>query len=185
MLIDKDKACLIISCMQRDFIPTLINGQKLIDYCCWLIDLATSFNVPIIIVNHKNLGQPLESFLKFPGQVLTTESTTFSCLEDNETRNTITSTGRSQFLLAGAESHISIFQSAFSFIEKKQDCFTIVDGISARNIIDNEIALNRLNQIKAPLVTREMIFFEFIRNSQYPNYIDLSLKFLDQRYIRD
>lgn len=185
MLIDKDKTCLIISCMQKEFIPTLIEGQKLIDACCWMIDLASCFDIPVIIANHKNLGQPVDSFLKFSTDVITTEINTFSCFEDQATRSIIERTGKSQFLLLGAESHISILQSAVSFSQSNQKSYVIVDAISARNQIDHEMAINYCNQIAVPVLTREMVFFQYLRTSKYPSYIDLSLKFLDQRYIRD
>lgn len=185
MLIDKEKSCLIISCMQREFIPTLIEGQKLIDNCCWLIDLASHFDIPVIIANHKNLGQPLEGFLKLSNKITTTETMEFSCLEDTTIRGVIEDLGRTQVLLAGAESHISILHSAFSFKKKKLEAFVVGDTISSRQKIDHELAINRLNQLNIPVVTREMIFFEYLRKSSYPNYMDMSLKFLDQRYIRD
>lgn len=185
MLINNKEACLIISCMQREFLPTLIEGQKLIDNCCWMIDLASHFEVPSIIVNHKHLGQPLESFLKLSDKITTTETTTFSCLEDETTHNIIQQSKRTQFLLVGAESHISILQSAFSFTKNNQSVFVVADAISARSPVDHTMAINRLNHMNIPIVTREMVFFEYIRESTYPNYMDMSLKFLDQRYLRD
>ncbi len=185
MLINNNNACLIVSCMQKEFLPTLIEGQKLIDNCCWMIDLASHFDVPVIIVNHKNLGQPLQSFLKLSNKITTTEITTFSCLEDDATRNVIQGSDRTQFLLIGAESHIAILQSAFSFTENNQQVFVVADSISARSQVDHTMAINRLNQNNIPVVTREMVFFEYIRQSSSPNYMDMSLKFLDQRYLRD
>jgi len=183
-MIDKDKVCLIISCMQKEFLPTLVSAQKLIDSCLWLIDFATHFDIPVIVANHKKLGEPVEGFLKFQGKVMSTELTSFSCLEDNETRKVIEATGRSQFLLAGAETHISILQSAVSFKKENRDSYVIRDTVSARNTIDHDTAIQRMDHLDIPIITREMLFFECVRYSEYPNYIDLSLKFLDQRYLR-
>ena len=54
MLINKDKSCIVIFGMQKDFIPSLIEGQKTIDSCCWLLDLANDLDIPAIIMEHKD-----------------------------------------------------------------------------------------------------------------------------------
>lgn len=184
MLINKDKACLIISCMQKEFLPTLKGAQALVDSCSWLIDLAGHFNIPVILVNHKKLGEPIETFLNYPSQIISTETMMFSCVEDEKIKKIILKTGKTQFLLAGSETHISILQTAHSFIGMNMDSYVIQDAVSARNEVDHKTALNRLNAWNIPVITKEMIFFELIRKSEYPNYINLSLKFLDQRYMR-
>ena len=51
--------------------------------------------------------------------------------------------------------------------------------------IDHIAALERIKYFNIQCVTKEMVFFELIRQSEYPNYINLSLKFLDLRYIRE
>jgi nicotinamidase-related amidase len=185
MLISKENTCLIIFSMQREFIPSLKNGQNLIDSCCWLVDLAQHFNVPVFILNHKDLGTPISSIKNLAQKAVEIELTNFSCLEDDSFQKIFNTIAKTQFLLAGAESHISIFQSAISFKERDKNVFVIADAILARNEIDHNIAMKRLTLLNIPLITKEMVFFEFIRQSQYPNYIDMSLKFLDGRYIRE
>ncbi|MBY0273076.1 MAG: isochorismatase family protein [Alphaproteobacteria bacterium] len=184
MLIDKNKACLIISCMQKEFLPTLIDSQKLIDSCSWLIDFANHIQIPVVIGNHKKLGAPIEEFLQLSKTVKSTEMVTFSCLDDKNTKTMLEATGRSQFLLVGAETHISIYQSAVAFKKAKLESFVIVDAVSARNEVDHTTAIERLRQLSIPVITKEMFFFECLRSSAYPKYIDLSIKFLDQRYLR-
>tara|TARA_A100000171_G_scaffold28205_2_gene26330 strand:- start:2355 stop:2912 length:558 start_codon:yes stop_codon:yes gene_type:complete len=184
MLIKRNEACLIISCMQKEFLPTLIQAQKLIDDCFWLIDFACQMDIPVIIANHKKLGDPIKEFLSFSESIISTEMTTFSCLEDEITRKAIESTGRTQFLLAGAETHISILQSAQSFQERNIKSYVIADASSARSEIDHDVALKRMTLWGVPVLTKEMVFFECLGQSTYPNYMDLSLKFLDQRYLR-
>lgn len=184
MLVNKDEACLIISCMQKEFLPTLKNSQSLIDSCLWLIDFSSQFNIPVIILNHKNLGLPIDRFSEFSGSITSLEISTFSCLDDDHVLKLLNFIGKNHFLLAGAETHISILQSALSLTEQQKQAFVILDAVSSRNEIDHQTALKRLQQWDIPVITKEMLFFESIKNSEYPNYIDLSLKFLDQRYLR-
>jgi nicotinamidase-related amidase len=185
MLIDKDNCSLVIFNLQRDFIPSLIHGQDLIDSCCWLADLAQEFQIPTTIIHHKKLGEPIQSIIKMSKNSSLHESTYFSCTKDKTTIEMLQKLGKKQILLAGAESHISILHSAVELKSLGFHPFIITDSITSRNLIDHTIALDRMKYFNIQCVTKEMVFFELIRQSEYPNYINLSLKFLDRRYIRE
>lgn len=137
MLIHKDHAYVIISCMQQEFLPTLLNAQNLIDSCHWLIDFCDAMGIPVLLANHKNLGKPLACFEQRQ-HVNTQEITTFSCLQDERTRTLLASTQRSQFLLAGAETHISILHTAYSFKEQNRETYVLCDASSSRNQGDHD-----------------------------------------------
>jgi len=59
-----------------------------------------------------------------------------------------------------------------------------VDAISAHFTIDRDVSLEKLRANGVNLVTKEMAFFEMLCHSEFPNYLDLSLCFLDGRYVR-
>ena len=91
---------------------------------------------------------------------------------------------KKQLIFAGAESHICMLQSAFNLRLLGYEIFFISDVISARSSVDNEAAKSRLSDHNYPLITKEMLFFELIEHSELSHYLDLSLKFLDGRYIK-
>ena len=186
MLINKEDVCLAVFSLQKEFMPSLEEGQKLIDHCYWLSDLAIHCNIPIIIINHKNLGSPLHAFKALKASnIFTAEVITFSWLENETIKQHLQNINKKQIILSGAESHIAILQSAYACMQHGYEPFVVVDAITARNKMDHQIAINRIQQANISLVSREMVFFELLRNSVYPNYINMSLKFLDGRYIRE
>lgn len=77
-----------------------------------------------------------------------------------------------------------ILQSALSLLEQGKTVFVLADTVSARNRADHELGLDRLRRLGVHLITREMFFFELIRNSEDTRYLDLAKKYLDGRYIR-
>ena len=183
MLIDVHKACLLVFNLQREFVPSLQKGQVLVDSCCWLSDLATHFDVPVLILNHKALGQPLGSVTRIAPQAESVEVGHFSCTESEGVQNFLKASGRLQFLLSGAETHISILQSAFSL--PSGSCFVVEDACSSRSLKDHDRACARLKAEGVSIVSKEMVFFEFLRHSLNPDYMELSLRFLDGRYLRE
>jgi isochorismate hydrolase len=183
MLIDVHKACVLIFNLQREFIPSLERGQETVDSCCWLGDLATHFNVPVLILNHQDLGHPLESLIRVAPRAQSLDVTHFSCMDSQGVRDFLNASGRTQLLLSGAETHISLLQSAFSLEEREG--FVIEDASCARRPTDHELACRRLQAKGLPVVSKEMVFFEFLRRSTASDYMALSLKFLDGRYLRE
>jgi nicotinamidase-related amidase len=185
MLIEKTNCCLLVFNLQKDFIPSLIRGQDLIDSCYWLADLAQEFTIPTFILYHKKLGEPIQSIIKMNKNSIIEETTFFSCVQEKNVVEKLEQLGRKQILLTGAESHISILQSALDLKSLNFEPFIVVDSITSRNTIDHDTALERIKYFNIQYVTKEMVFFELIRQSEYPNYLNLSLKFLDRRYIRE
>lgn len=184
MLIDKSKACLVLFNMQLGLIPLLYDGARLLHDCCWLADVSKTFDIPIIVIEHKKLGASAVSLKEVAASVLYLEKIYFDCLYHGDIRQAIESTGCSQFIIAGAESHVCIFQSALSFQQQNKEVFVVSDATSARSRADHDAALKRMEHEQITLVTKEMFFFELIRYSEYPNYNDTAMKFLDGRYIK-
>lgn len=185
MLINKEEACIVIFGLQKEFIPSLVEGQKIIDSCSWLLDLANDLDIPAIIMEHKDLGEPLKTLTSVNQKITKHYVTHFSFFDEKNIKDNFLSFNKKHLLLAGAETHIAIMQSAFASNDLGINSFVIEDACTSRNSQDHDIAIQRMNSNNINIVTKEMIFFEFLRYSEYPNYINMSLKYLDRRYIRD
>jgi hypothetical protein len=184
MLIERENTCLIMFNMLSEFLPSLVNSQKLVDDSIWLMDFVRTIGIPVISIEHKGLGGRLDTFNAFSDNIDFVEVTHFSCMQEKAVMDKLESKGKKQVLLAGAEAHISILQTVLEFKQTSYQCYVIADAMSSRNSVDYKRACNRLEKENIELITKEMFFFECLRQSEYPNYIDMSLKFLDGRYIR-
>ena len=184
MIIKSNTSCLIISNVQQELVTILHQGQKLIDDCCWLIEVAKALNVPVVILEHKGLGPTVDSIKKLTKQDHYIEMVRFSCLEDKNCMSIFNELKKEQYIFAGTEPHITIMQTASHFVEAGKKVFVVANSVSSRNNEDIQLAFPRLRKIGVELVSKEMVFFEWIEYSENPKYLDLSRKFLDGRYIR-
>lgn len=183
-MIDNDQVCLILFNMQVGLIPLLHNTTQVTHDSVWLADLFATHRLPRIIIEHKKLGAVLPALKEVANDHLLLEKFHFSLTKEQHIMQSIEALGKKQLVLAGAESHICLFQSAIGLMDAGYEVFVVSDAISARSESDNEAAKARLQKHGCELVTKEMLFFELIDNSELPNYLELSLKFLDGRYIR-
>jgi hypothetical protein len=184
MLVEKNQACLVLFNQQLELIPLLENGTMLLNDCCWLADVSKALDVPTIVIEHRKLGRSSEALKGIADHARYFEKVHFDCLAHEEIRDAIEKTGKRDFILAGAETHVCVLQSALGFKRAGKNVFVLADSTSSRNRDDHRAGLQRLAQEQVPLLTREMYFFELIRHSEYPNYLDLAMRFLDGRYIR-
>lgn len=183
MLLNKDESCLMLFNMQLDLVPLLDNNYQIAHDCTWLADLATVHEWPLMLIEHKQLGQILPSIIKVAKDANVLKKHHFSVTKEPNIMLHLKSIGRKQIVLAGAESHVCLLQSALMLQKEGFDVFVLSDAITARSNTDNLAAIERLKAHGCEMLTKEMLFFELIDNSELAHYMALSLKFLDGRYI--
>jgi isochorismate hydrolase len=83
-------------------------------------------------------------------------------------------TERTQIVLAGIETHICILQSALDLLAGGYEVFVVADAVSARRTVDHEVALQRLRDEGAQLVTTETALFEWCRSASNPAFRTIS-----------
>jgi len=184
MLLQKEKTSVVIFNMQLDLIPLLKNGSKLLNDCRWMVEVCRDLGVPTTIVEHKKLGQLPETLKEVAGGADYVEKTYFDYMEEQSVATAVETASQQQYVLAGAETHVCVLQSAMHLKALGKDVFVLTDTCSARAKNDHDVAIKRLGQNGIQLITQEMFFFEMIRHSEFPGYIDLAMKYLDGRYIR-
>jgi nicotinamidase-related amidase len=184
MIIEKEKTGLIIFNMQLELIPLLHEGPKLVYDCRWLADVAKEVGVPTLIIEHKKLGNSSKTLKEVAQNATYLEKTYFNFLNNIEIQEKIDEMNCDSFLLAGAETHVCLLQSALGLKSHSKNVFLFEDVSSSRNLNDHVVALERIKNNGINLITKEMFFFEMIKHSEFPNYIDLAMKFLDGRYIK-
>ncbi|KUM94157.1 nicotinamidase, partial [Streptomyces yokosukanensis] len=184
MLVRADKTAVVLFDMQLELIPLLLEGTQLLHNTCWVAEVAREFDLPLLLTEHKKLGGLSLSLHEAAEGAPRLEKEHFDFLREEPVARHVADTDREQYVLAGAETHVVILQSALSLLEQGKTVFVLADTVSARNQADHELGLDRLRQLGVHLITREMFFFELIRNSENPRYLELAKKYLDGRYIR-
>lgn len=184
MLVSADKASVVLFDMQLELVPLLLEGTQLLHNTCWTAEVAREFELPVLLTEHKKLGGLSLSLHEAAEGATRLEKEHFDLLREQPIAEYVAASDRDQYVLAGAETHVVILQSALSLLEQGKTVFVLADTVSARNQADHELGLDRLRRLGVHLITREMFFFELIRNSEDTRYLDLAKKYLDGRYIR-
>jgi nicotinamidase-related amidase len=78
--------------------------------------------------------------------------------------------GASAVLLAGAEAHVCVLQTALGLLASGHRVVLVTDAIGSRDPADKAVAIERARQHGAEVVTSEMVLFEWLRDARHPKF---------------
>lgn len=179
MLLRKKDSCVILVDVQEKLAPFVIDSEKTIARCKWVLQLAEQLRVPIKVTEQypRGLGQTVPALQGF---ARADEKVHFSCWPDKGIQHELQALGKKQLVLIGIEAHVCVLQSAFDLKEAGFDVFVVVDAISSRAEHDKHIALTRMQHSGINLITGEMVFFEWVHQAGTPEFKALSKQFLKE-----
>lgn len=181
--LDAARVRLVFFDMQLDLLPMIVDGGDVLNNCCWLADFAARQSIDTVFVEHEKLGALAPRLAALAPGAARIGTCRFSLCEAPDFPALAAKPAGTQWVLAGIETHIALLQSAFALAAAGDDVFIVDDATSSRAAADRDRALERLGRNGIEIVTREMLFFETLRQSEREDYMDLSLRFLDGRYM--
>lgn len=149
--------------------------SALVDSCRFLCEGARLLGIPITATEQypQGLGSTVSALAefaserpakkRFSGVECTGWPTAAEALDD-----------RFQIVVAGMETHVCVLQTAIDLIAMGYQTYVVVDAIAARNGIDHAVALQRLAQSGAIMITAESALFEWCESSEATEFKQIS-----------
>lgn len=180
MLLDAEQSCLLLIDMQTKLLPAIHEQQQLTANCVWLLKLAQECGVPIIATEQypTGLGPTIAELKAIIPEENFMSKTVFSCAADKNCLAKINLAEKPQIILLGIEAHVCVLQTALELKALNKEVFIISDAISSRNLLDKKLALKRMRAAGIHIVSKEMVFFEWLRDSKHSKFKELSKQFL-------
>jgi nicotinamidase-related amidase len=166
-----NQSILILIDLQKKLMPAIQNSELLIKQCLRLTEIARLLSIPVIGTeqNPKGLGENIPEIKQQCNQTIVKQF--FDACQDGLIE--ALPKNRHQLFIAGCESHVCMMQTALGLIDSGYQVHIIQDAVGSRFSIDKEVALDRLQQAGAKLLTTEMLAFEWIKTSQHPQFADI------------
>ena len=179
MLIDAERSALLVVDLQEKMVPALADGAAVVANVRWLIGVAMRLGVPVAAVEQypQGLGPlvPEVAATLAPGAVAPKNH--FSCVAAGCLAG-LPGAGRAQVVLAGAEAHVCVLQSALDLAAGGKEVFVVADAVGSRRAQDRDVALARMRADGVRIVTREMVAFEWLREAGTALFREVNREFL-------
>jgi nicotinamidase-related amidase len=86
--------------------------------------------------------------------------------------------GSGQYVVCGMETHVCVLQTVMEMLAAGKQVFVVDEAVGSRRESDKALALARMRDAGASVVSREMVAFEWLRRADSPLFKEVSRDFL-------
>ena len=179
MLIDADRSLLLVIDLQEKLLPAIHDHERVAADVLWLVRAAQRIGVPVAATEQypRGLGRTAKAIRDLLPEDAVATKNHFSCVAA-QCLGALPGADRPQVVIAGAEAHVCVLQTALELLEEGKEIYVVADGVGSRRPADRDFALSRMRQEGARIVTREMVVFEWLGEAGTALFKDVSKAFL-------
>jgi nicotinamidase-related amidase len=160
-MITIDDSALLIIDVQCKLAEQMHENSVLFDNLSILIQGARLLSIPIIWVEQlpDKLGSTHSDIIQYlPGNPL--PKSTFSAWGNDEIRCQIENLNRRNWIVAGIECHVCVYQSVCDLLKMHYNVHLVFDAVSSRKLENKELGIRVMQAAGAKLTSTEMVLFE-------------------------
>jgi nicotinamidase-related amidase len=160
MITIEDSALLIID-VQGKLAEQVHESSILLNNLALLIQGAQLLSIPIVWVEQlpEKLGKTHADLAQYLPEKAISKST-FSAWENEGIRLQIENIHRRNWIVAGIECHVCVYQSVRDLLKMHYNVHVVNDGVSSRTLNNKEIGLQAMQAAGAQMSSTEMVLFE-------------------------
>lgn len=168
MLMSAAKSTLVLVDFQERLMPVIDDAEAVVKQALRLANLARLMEVPIIGTEQTpdKLGGNVDPIYQHCQQTL--NKNTFDACEGG-LLNAIED-HRTHVILGGCEAHICVLQTAIGLLDAGFRVWVVADAVGSRLPTNRDLALQRLRQQGADIVSTEMVAFEWLGRADHPQF---------------
>ena len=179
MLIDIQRSQLLVIDLQERLLPAIHEHERLLTNVIWLIGAAQKVGVPVAAVEQypKGLGRTVREVRALLPDGAIAPKVRFSAVAA-QCLSGLPGSDRAQIVLVGIETHVCLLQTALELLEEGKEIYVVADAVGSRPAADRDLALARMRQEGARIVSREMVVFEWLGEAGTPLFRTVNREFL-------
>ena len=173
-LLDAAACALLVIDMQQRLLAALPDGPRLVANAARLLEAAALLEVRRGATEQypKGLGETDPQIRRRVDQP--PEKLIFSAAGCRGLVDPLAAAGVRQIVLCGIETHVCVLQTALDLLAESYDVYVVVDAVGSRHQADHDVALQRMRDEGASLVTTESVMFEWCRTAEHPEFKQIS-----------
>jgi nicotinamidase-related amidase len=168
-LVKADDALLVLIDLQEKLVPVIAEKERVLENVLRLVRFAAIVGLPAILTEQERLGPTLPELRKELPTVQPIPKVHFNCFYCQEFKEAVARTGRRSLVLAGAEAHICVAQTAL-YALPRFNVHILTDAISSRTLQNRDMAISRLAHSGAVLTSTEMFIYEILEKAGTENF---------------
>ncbi|MDH3390347.1 MAG: isochorismatase family protein [Desulfobulbaceae bacterium] len=173
-MLTPERCCLMIVDPQERLMAAIYKAERVVSNIILLIHCAKTLEIPILATTQykKGLGPYVPELEELMDDDPCIDKIEFNAFANPAVNKQINSLPKSvdTLLLAGAEAHICIFQTAMGALKTGYQPWVVADGISSREKRNAKLALSRMQTLGMTVGSTEMAIYELLYKAGSPAF---------------
>ena len=173
-LLTPQRCCLMIVDPQERLMAAIYKAERVVRHASLLIHCAKILEIPVLATTQykKGLGPFVPELEELLSDVPCIDKIEFNGFANSAVGNMVNSLPKTvdTILLAGAEAHICIFQTAMGALQAGFQPWIAADAVSSREKRNAELALNRMQALGMTVGPTEMAVYELLQKAGSPAF---------------
>jgi nicotinamidase-related amidase len=152
--------------------PAIHQGAQVIAQALQLADVARELSIPVVGTeqNPRGLGPNVDAIRQRCG--ITLSKMHFDACADGllEQLTGPACADTQDVVIAGCEAHVCLLQTALGVMRAGMQLWVVAQACGSRSAHNHELAMQRLAQAGACIVSVEMVAFEWMRSSEHARF---------------
>lgn len=165
--LERDKTVLVVIDVQEKLCVAMDEKvlKQLVKNISIMIESAAELNIPVFLTEQyvKGLGATLSELKGKAATAPCYEKMTFSCCGSAEFVNALKSTGRSQVIITGMETHVCVLQTVIDLREAGLDVHVVKDAVMSRSKQNWQTAVEAMTLAGAIPTCTESALFQLLK----------------------
>ncbi|MDL2337048.1 MAG: isochorismatase family protein [Pseudomonadota bacterium] len=175
-LIDPTQSVLVLVDYQQRLLPAIHRGAEVVAHAVRIADVARELGIPVIGTEQypQGLGPNDDAIRQRCGTTLS--KTHFDACADGlldllgVADSDTPADARREIVIAGCEAHVCLLQTALGLLRAGLTVSVIAQASGSRTAENHELAMQRLRQAGADIVSVEMVAFEWLRHCRHERF---------------
>ena len=154
---------------QQRLLPAIHGGAEVVAHATRLADVAKALGVPVIGTeeNPQSLGQNVDAIRQRCDATLSKMH--FDACADGlpDMLRTASERPARDVVIAGCEAHVCMMQTALGLLQAGLNVWVVAEASGSRMAENHGLAMQRLRQAGASIVSVEMVAFEWLRSCEH------------------
>lgn len=171
-MLQQQNTGLIIIDVQGKLATLVANSDETIQSVITLVQGMKILGLPVIWVEQlpDKLGATVSAIAEHLSDSEPFAKSTFSALGNTAISQAIASTGRTDWLVCGIETHICVYQTVCDLLDNGYHAHIVNDAVSSRNPQNKALALDKMQRLGAHISGVEMALYELLERADIPEF---------------
>jgi nicotinamidase-related amidase len=166
-LLAKEKTGIIIIDVQEKLMAVMGQKQRVLDNVLRLMELSNIFGLPVLFTEQypKWLGPTLPEIVETSPSYDPISKMHFNCCDVEGFNKKLNSLESENLIVVGVETHICVFQTCVSLLERGYQIHVPQDAVTSRTDENWQVGLKLMDKAGAVITSTEAILYQIMKKA--------------------